>query len=403
VEEWYGSMEGVGVMVNKEFWNGKKVLVTGHTGFKGSWLSIWLKELGAEVIGYSLDPYSQLDNFVLTNLKNEMIDIRGDIRDYKKLLDVFSNYQPEIIFHLAAQPLVRLSYELPKETYDINVGGTVNVLEAIRNTDSAKAAVLITTDKCYENKEWVWGYRENDPMGGYDPYSSSKGAAELVIAGYRNSFFNPEKFNQHGKAIASARAGNVIGGGDWAKDRIVPDCIRALKSNQSIAIRNPWATRPWQHVLEPLNGYLLLANRLIENGKKYAGAWNFGPDDSSVIPVNEVVNKIIEYWGGGEWMDLSNPNDLHEANLLSLDCIKAKTFLKWQPALSIDEAIRLTVEWYKNYENNDVYEICRNQINVFQDMINSQKPRQKQLYKSTLQLGKKQLMDQIKEVASSSE
>lgn len=392
----------MGKMISKEFWKGKRVLITGHTGFKGSWLSIWLTELCADVIGYALDPNTENDNFVLSGLKDKMVDIRGDIRDYQKLVEVFKTYQPEIIFHLAAQPLVRPSYIQPKETYDINVGGTVNVLEAIRNTESVKAAVIITTDKCYENKEWVWGYRESDPLGGYDPYSSSKGAAELVISGYRNSFFNPDKFNQHGKAIASARAGNVIGGGDWAKDRIIPDCIRALKNNQSIAIRNPWATRPWQHVLEPLNGYLLLAYRLIENGEKYAGAWNFGPDDSSVIPVNEVVNKVVKYWGCGEWIDLSNSNNPHEANLLSLDCSKAKTFLKWRPAFNIDDAIRLTVEWYKNYENNNVYEICRDQINIYHDIINSRK-QQNQVYISASELVKKKLKNHIKEAASSSE
>jgi CDP-glucose 4,6-dehydratase len=361
-------MEGVELMPNQGFWKGKKVLVTGHTGFKGSWLSIWLIELGADVTGYSLDPYSELDNFLLAGLKNKMKDIRGDVRDFTKLLNVFSESQPEIVFHLAAQPLVRLSYEIPKDTYDINIGGTVNVLEAIRRTDSVKAGVLITTDKCYENKEWVWGYRENDPLGGYDPYSSSKGAAELVIAGYRNSFFHPEKFISHGKAIASARAGNVIGGGDWSKDRIIPDCIRALQQGKPIEVRNPLAMRPWQHVLEPLRGYLCLASKMVENGAQYAGAWNFGPDDDAIIPVKEIVDQVIHCWGGGKWLDLSDPHSLHEAKLLSLDCSKAKFALHWKPAFHIKDAVKYTIDWYKNYQHINVYDLCKEQIMKYTEL-----------------------------------
>jgi CDP-glucose 4,6-dehydratase len=355
-------------MLNQGFWKGKKVFVTGHTGFKGSWLSIWLMMLGADVTGYSLDPYSELDNFVLTGLQNKMKDVRGDLRDFEKLLNTLNESKPEIVFHLAAQPLVRLSYEIPKDTYDINIGGTVNVLEAIRRTDSVKVAVLITTDKCYENKEWIWGYRENDPMGGYDPYSSSKGAAELVIAGYRNSFFHPEKFAVHGKAIASARAGNVIGGGDWAKDRIIPDCIRALQLDQPIGVRNPLATRPWQHVLEPLRGYLCLASKMWENGAKYAGAWNFGPNDDSIVPVKEIVDQVIAFWGRGKWLDLSDPDSLHEAMLLSLDCSKAKLLMHWKPALPIKDALKFTVEWYKNCKESNVYDLCEDQIRKYTEL-----------------------------------
>lgn len=343
-------------------YRGKKVLVTGHTGFKGSWLSIWLRELGADVIGYALEPYTERDNFVVTGLTDKITDIRGDIRDYEKLLKVFQDCQPQIVFHLAAQPLVRLSYEIPKDTYDVNVGGTVNVLEAIRVTDSVKVAVMVTSDKCYENKEWIWGYRENDSMGGYDPYSSSKGAAELVIAGYRNSFFNPDRYSQHGKAIASVRAGNVIGGGDWAKDRIIPDCIRALEQNKPIEIRNPQAIRPWQHVLEPLAGYLLLAAKLYQEPDKYAQAWNFGPDYDSVVNVKDIVELVIKNWGSGEWEDVSDKNAVHEATLLALDCNKAKRYLRWKPILDIEEALKFTVEWYKNYSKENVYDLCKKQI-----------------------------------------
>jgi CDP-glucose 4,6-dehydratase len=355
------------MVMNLEFYKGKKVLVTGHTGFKGSWLSIWLKELGADVIGYSLDPNTERDNFVLSKLNEKIIDIRGDIRDSEKLDKVFEKYEPEIVFHMAAQPLVRLSYENPKETYDVNVMGTLNILEAIRKSRTVKVGIMITTDKCYENKEQIWGYRESDSMGGYDPYSSSKGCCELLISSYRNSFFNPKEFNIHGKAIASVRAGNVIGGGDWAKDRIIPDCIRALESGISIEIRNPFAIRPWQHVLEPISGYLLLAKEIYNQPEKYSGGWNFGPDYNSIINVKNIVENVIKNWGQGSFVDLSNKNEqnYHEAKLLSLDCTKAKTYLKWEPVLNVYDALTLTVEWYKNYSNADVYELCKEQINYF--------------------------------------
>ncbi|MCM1989306.1 CDP-glucose 4,6-dehydratase [Oceanirhabdus seepicola] len=344
---------------------GKTVLVTGHTGFKGSWLSIWLKELGAKVIGYGLDPYSQEDNFVVTKLKEKIVDIRGDIRDMDKLYQVFRKYKPHIVFHLAAQPLVRLSYKIPKETYEVNVIGTLNVLECIRKSHFVKVGVMITTDKCYENNEQIWGYRETDAMGGYDPYSSSKGCAELLIASYRNSFMNPKEYLQHGKAISSVRAGNVIGGGDWQKDRIIPDCIRALIDNTPIKIRNPKATRPFQHVLEPLSGYLLLASKMYEDGVNYSGAWNFGPDYNSIVNVETIVNLMISKWGCGQWIDLSNKNQPHEAKLLSLDCTKAKTYLNWRPRLDMEEAIEYTVDWYKNYKTSNVYDLCLNQIKEY--------------------------------------
>lgn len=345
----------------------KVVLVTGHTGFKGSWLSVWLNELGARVVGYSLDPYSNDDNFIVSNLKNRIVDIRGDIRDSEKLGRVFKEYRPEFVFHLAAQPLVRLSYDIPKETYEINVMGTLNVLECIRECDSVKVGIMITTDKCYENTEQIWGYKETDPMGGYDPYSSSKGCAELLISSYRNSYFNLDKYKEHGKLIASVRAGNVIGGGDWAKDRIVPDCIRSLMKGKEIIIRNPEAVRPWQHVLEPLRGYLLLGSKMYSYGVKYSGAWNFGPNHDSIVPVKDIVNILINRWGDGRQIESINRNQLHEANMLSLDITKARTLLKWEPSLNIRESIELTVDWYKAFiEKENMYEICRNQILDYQ-------------------------------------
>ncbi len=325
----------------------RTILVTGHTGFKGSWLSIWLSELGAKVIGYALDPRTERDNFVVTGLSDRMVDIRGDIRDFPKLLSVFQQYQPEFIFHLAAQPLVRRSYVEPRETYEVNVMGTVNVLEAIRQTDSVRTAINITSDKCYENKEWVWGYRESDPLGGSDPYSSSKGCAELVNSAYTRSYFN--KTSQTGRVVglASVRAGNVIGGGDWAEDRLVPDCIRALEEGKEIQVRNPEAVRPWQHVLEPLGGYLLLASKLDQEPSTFSGPWNFGPDGSQIVKVGQLVKRIVDHWGQGSWRDVSKPDEPHESKLLSLDIAKAKHQLGWAPELSIERAIEMTVEWYR--------------------------------------------------------
>ena len=354
-------MEGL----NNIFWKGKKVLITGHTGFKGSWLAIWLESMGANVIGVALDPYSTRDNFSLSGISEKIIDIRADICDGDGMKKIFKKYQPEIVFHLAAQPLVRLSYEIPVETYKTNVIGTINILEAIREINSVKVGVFITTDKCYENKEQIWGYRENEPMGGYDPYSSSKGAAELAIASWRNSFFNPSNFTEHGKSIASVRAGNVVGGGDWAKDRIIPDCIRALENNVSIELRNPKAIRPWQHVLEPLFGYLLLAEKMCVEPKKYCEGWNFGPKSESIVSVREVGENVIECFEKGVLKDVSNQDEPHEANLLMLDISKAKYKLGWEPKMNIKECISLTVDWYKRYQKESVYEICISQINKY--------------------------------------
>jgi len=343
----------------------KTVLVTGHTGFKGSWLCVWLKELGANIVGYALEPYTERDNFVVTGLKDKIVHIIGDLRDFPKLKSVFEEHQPEFVFHLAAQPIVRESYTSPKETYYINIGGTVNVLECCRLSDSVRVIINVTSDKCYENKEWVWGYRENDPMGGYDPYSSSKGCSELVTASYRKSFFNPDTITDHKKSLSSVRAGNVIGGGDWQKDRIIPDCIRALENNTPIEIRNPHATRPWQHVLEPLSGYLLLASRMYKEPLNFCGGWNFGPNHNSIIPVGKVTDRVVGCWGSGTWIDLYNEKSFHEARLLNLDISKANAYLDWFPVWGIEETIKKTVDWYKNYKKKDPYRICLNQIDEF--------------------------------------
>lgn len=353
----------MGVDIFDNFYRGKRVLVTGHTGFKGSWLSIWLHELGAEVVGVSLEPVTERDNYVLSEIGEKIYaDLREDIRNGERIKEIFAEYRPEIVFHLAAQPLVRLSYEIPVETYQTNVMGTIYMMEAIRATDSVKVGVMITTDKCYENREQIWGYRENEPMGGYDPYSSSKGAAEIAIASWRRSFFNPEKFAEHGKAIASVRAGNVIGGGDWALDRIIPDCIRALESGKSIDIRSPKAIRPWQHVLEPLGGYMLLAMKMWESPTEYCEGWNFGPRPESISTVWEVASKVVSNYGKGQLRDTSDPSALHEAKLLMLDISKAKFRLGWEPAMNIDDTIRMTVDWYRKYAVEDPYELCVNQI-----------------------------------------
>lgn len=347
----------------------KTVLITGHTGFKGSWLSIWLNELGSNVIGYALEPYTPKDNFVLTGLESKITHIIGDVRDYQNLFDLFKEYKPEFVFHLAAQPLVRESYIDPKGTYDVNIGGTVNLLESCRITKSVKVIVNVTTDKCYENKEWIWGYRENDRLGGYDPYSSSKAGSEIVTQAYRNSFFHPERINDHGKSLSSARSGNVIGGGDWRTDRLVPDCIRALEKNEPIIIRNPNAFRPWQQVLEPLYGYLLLASKMVDEPGKYCEAWNFGPEEKSLKSVGEVADLIVENWGKGFWESHLDENAPHEAHTLRLDINKARTLLGWKPVWSIEKAIRVTVDWYKNHKVKDMYEFCEKQIESYMDSI----------------------------------
>jgi CDP-glucose 4,6-dehydratase len=329
----------------------KTVLVTGHTGFKGSWLTYWLEQMGANVIGYSLKAPTEPNHISL--LKLDIISITGDIRDLSKLNQIFEKYQPDIVFHLAAQPLVRLSYENPIETYETNVMGTLKVLEACRK-NSVKAIVNITSDKAYENKEWIWGYRENDPMGGYDPYSSSKGAVDILATSYRNSFFNLKDYQKtHQTLLATCRAGNVIGGGDWAKDRLITDIMLSVSKGKKVSIRNPYATRPWQHVLEPLSGYLHIGQKLLEEKKEFADAWNFGPSDEGSISVAEVVKNVKKYWNKIEYEISQDTNQPHEAKLLKLDCSKAHTLLKWKDVWSSDITFEKTVKWYKAfYEDN---------------------------------------------------
>ncbi|MBP3253203.1 MAG: CDP-glucose 4,6-dehydratase [Bacteroidales bacterium] len=349
-----------------DFYKGKKVLITGHTGFKGSWLAIWLHMLGADVTGIGLEPYTDKDNYVLSGIgKKITADLRADICNAEDIEEIFTSCKPQIVFHLAAQPLVRLSYAQPVLTYQTNVMGSINVMEAVRKCQSVCTVVMVTTDKCYENKEQVWGYRENDPMGGYDPYSSSKGAAEIAISSWRRSFFNPKDYSSHGVSISSVRAGNVIGGGDWALDRIIPDCIRKLEDGEPIGIRSPHAIRPWQHVLEPLYGYLVLAQKMFHYPEDYCEGWNFGPAYNNIIPVWDVASKVVQCYGKGGLQDLSSNKQPHEANLLMLDTSKANFRLNWHPKLSIDESIALTVDWYKRYRYEDVYALCIEQINKY--------------------------------------
>ncbi len=349
-------MEDMEIDAYLKIFKGKKVLITGHTGFKGSWLSIWLHHLGAQVVGISLDPKTNQDNFVLSKIGDQITDYRADIRNLDEIQPIVEKEQPEILFHLAAQPIVLDSYTDPVYTFKTNVMGTVNLLEAFRNSKSLKTGVFITTDKCYENVEKDYAYKETDSMGGYDPYSASKGAAELVISSYRRSFFQDTD-----KKIASVRAGNVIGGGDWAPFRIVVDIINAIQKNEIIEIRNPIATRPWQHVLEPLGGYLLLAAKMMKE-RKFDEAWNFGPEKENIVTVRELLDKTIAAYGQGEWKDVSEKEKLHEAKLLSLDITKAKTQLNWHPVLNLDETIEYTVDWYKRYKSEDVFDLCLEQI-----------------------------------------
>ena len=347
----------------------KKVFITGHTGFKGAWLALWLKALGADILGYSLEAPTDPSLFDILKLENKILHVKGDIRNDKDLTKTMKEFGPEFVFHLAAQPLVRYSYQNPKETYETNVMGTINVLEAIRSTGTVKVSENITTDKCYENREWVYGYREDDPMGGYDPYSSSKGCAELVISSYRNSFFNLGTFGEkHETSVASVRAGNVIGGGDWACDRLVPDCIRSLSEKKTIVLRNPSAVRPWQHVFEPLYGYLLLGAMMYEDGLKFGNAWNFGPDDRDIVPVEEVVKNVISTWGYGAY-EIKSDNTMHEAGLLKLDISKARFLLGWNPLYDIKDAVENTVLWYKRYYEKkiDMYEFSMSQLNDYME------------------------------------
>jgi len=329
------------------FFKNKRVLITGDTGFKGSWLALWLNELGANVCGYALPPEGEYAHFKLLNLGNEITHIDGNILDVKKLDKIFQDFQPEIVFHLAAQSLVRLSYDEPKLTFETNVVGSVNVLESIRKTSSVKSLIYVTSDKCYKNNEWIWGYRENDELGGHDPYSASKAAAEIVFSSYLNSFYSKNT----SIGVASVRAGNVIGGGDWALDRIIPDCIRSIKDEKKIEIRSPQSTRPWQHVLEPLSGYMLLAKKLYESPNLYTGSWNFGPGVTSIKTVKELVERVIDILGKGSISIGKVDGNKHEAGLLHLNCDKANHQLGWIPLWNFEQTIQMTIEWYKNYLN----------------------------------------------------
>ena len=333
--------------MNPAFWEGKRVLLTGHTGFKGSWLSLLLQSMGAKVTGYALAPPTKPSMFEIADVAQGMISIIGDIRDLTKLQAVFKEHQPEIVIHMAAQPLVRYSYQNPVETYSTNVMGTVHLLEAVRNTPSVKAVVNITTDKCYENREWVWGYRENEPMGGFDPYSNSKGCAELVSAAYRSSFFNANNYAQHGVATATVRAGNVIGGGDWAQDRLIPDILAGFEQGRKVDIRNPHAIRPWQHVMEPLRGYLTLAEKLFEHGPSFGEGWNFGPSDEDAKPVGWIVEQMAALWGNDAQWQVDTGEHPHEAHYLKLDISKARSRLDWHPALRLKDALALIIDWSK--------------------------------------------------------
>jgi CDP-glucose 4,6-dehydratase len=336
-----------GLALNPAFWQGKRILLTGHTGFKGSWLSLWLQSMGAQVTGYALAPPTNPSLFEIAEVGKGMTSVIGDIRNLAKLQAVFAEHQPEIVIHMAAQPLVRYSYQNPVETYSTNVMGTVHLLEAVRNTPGVKAVVNITTDKCYENREWVWGYRENEPMGGFDPYSNSKGCAELVSAAYRSSFFNADNYAQHGVATATVRAGNVIGGGDWAQDRLIPDILAAFEQGRKVDIRNPHAIRPWQHVMEPLRGYLTLAEQLFEHGPSFGEGWNFGPNDEDAKPVGWIVEQMAALWGADAQWQIDTGEHPHEAHYLKLDISKVRSRLSWHPALRLQDALALIIDWSK--------------------------------------------------------
>lgn len=336
------------------YFQGRRVLLTGHTGFKGSWLSLWLLRLGARVCGYSLQPPTKPALFDVLDIDADMHSVIGDIRDSERLCAEVAVFQPEVIFHLAAQPLVRLSYAQPVQTYETNIMGTIHLLEAVRKTPTVKGVVCVTSDKCYENREWVYGYREEDQVGGHDPYSSSKACAEIVVAAYRRSFFQPTPSGSASHpVVATARAGNVVGGGDWADDRLVPDCIRGLSSGQGIAIRNPSALRPWQHVLEPLSGYLWLAATMNRDPRRFGERWNFGPPDSNIVPVKRVAELCTSCWGGGRLVTSSEPNAPHEASILKLDTSKSAYWLGWHGILPIEDTIELTVGWYKRYYSGE--------------------------------------------------
>lgn len=351
-------------------YKGKKIFVTGHTGFKGAWLTLWLQQLGATVTGYSLPAPTEPNLFSLARVGEEITHIDGDIRDYSKLQKAIQTAQPDLIFHLAAQSIVLEGYQSPMETFEVNSGGVVNLLEAVRHCDSVKGVVVVTTDKCYDNKEWIWGYRENDRLGGNDPYSASKAMAELVAHSYRSSFFQAEG----SPAIATARAGNVIGGGDFAANRIIPDAMKALIDGKQIQVRNPASIRPWLHVLDPLHGYLLLGEKLLNEGRSYAEAWNFGPQETAGITVEMLVDKIVSGWEGGKWMLAPGGFAKPEMNTLRLNWDKSSQRLNWKPQLNWEQALELTVEWYQGYmQEQDMRELCLDQIDCYSVMAEAKR------------------------------
>jgi CDP-glucose 4,6-dehydratase len=354
--------------MDTKFWKSKRVFVTGHTGFKGSWMSLWLQQLGAEVTGYALEAPSDPSLFTVAKVARGMHSIIGDVRDGEHVKRAMQEAQPEIVIHMAAQALVRYSYANPVETYAVNVMGLVNLFEAVRKTTGIRAVVNVTSDKCYENKEWVWGYRENEAFGGYDPYSSSKACAELVTTGYRSSYFNPEKYQEHGVALASGRAGNVIGGGDWAVDRLIPDMLRAIGKSEAVMVRSPHSIRPWQHVLEPLSGYLTLAEHLCHHGTAYAEGFNFGPYDTDAKPVDWIIERLCQTWGEGASWTLDRQQQLHEATHLKLDCSKAHSRLGWYPRWNLGQTIEKIVEWYQAWDKGvDMRDMTLAQITAYQN------------------------------------
>ena len=356
--------------MSKEFWNKKKVLLTGHTGFKGSWLSLWLQKLNANVIGFSKSIPTNPSLFELANIENGMTSIIGNVCDYNKLEEIIKEYKPEIVIHMAAQAILRESYSNPVETYATNVMGTVNLLESIRKAGNVKVILNVTTDKCYEPNESSKGHLETDRLGGYDPYSNSKACSELVTASFRDSFFNPKEYQKHGISLASCRAGNVIGGGDWGKDRLIPDIMRGILNNEIIKVRNPNSTRPWQHVLDPLNGYLTLAEKLWSSGSQFSEGWNFGPLENDEKPVKWIIKKLTEQWSQEIRTDIDNSVNPYEENHLRLNCIKANSILGWMPKLKLEQGLELITEWYKQYEqNNNMREITEQQIEKFQKLL----------------------------------
>jgi CDP-glucose 4,6-dehydratase len=355
-------MERLKGTVSYEFWRNKRVFLTGHTGFKGSWLSLWLQHMGANVKGFSLAPNTKPNLFEEAQVMEGMQSEFGDIRNLQDITRSMLEFDPEIVIHMAAQPLVRLSYSEPVETYATNVMGTIHVLEAVRKCKNIKSIVAITTDKCYENKEWHWGYRENEPMGGFDPYSSSKGCCELLIASYRSSYFSTSE----SPALASVRAGNVIGGGDWSDDRLIPDILKAFEKLEPVVVRNPLSTRPWQHVLEPLSGYLVLAEKLYQDGNQFAEAWNFGPKDEDCQSVEYILNTMVENWGTGASWQLDTNSNPHEAGFLKLDCSKAKQKLSWEPKWNLPFTLNTIVNWQKSFLNKEnMREICQKEIELY--------------------------------------